>query len=154
MRFSPYPMEDYGLQHGGGVVSPFGEAPGREPEWNLYWASIPELEKYLEIGYEDFDSFKLLSRTFPHLRQVKLQGLLKADQGMANHLEFDTPAQTAKYIQVNERLHHRYLGDGYAGWRETVESRLAMAQSLVDVKEASALCQSVVAVDFRARRRM
>lgn len=154
MRFSPYAMEDYGLQHGGGVVSPFGKAPGSEPEWNLYWASIPELDKYLEIGYEDFDSFKLLGETFPHLRRVKLQELFKADQGLAKHLELGTPAQVGKYLQANERLHQMYLGDGYATWKETVESRLVMAQVLIDVKDASALCQSVIVVDFKTRRRL
>ena len=154
MRYSPYAMEDYGLQHGAGVVSPFGTTPGSEAEWNLYWASLPELDKYLTIGYEDFGAFKAAGADFPFLRRVKLREMFKADQGLAKHLEFGTPAETAKYLQANERLHHRHLGDGYAGWRETVGSRLAMAQSLVDVKEAVALCQSVIAVDFKARRRM
>jgi hypothetical protein len=152
MRYSPYDMSDYGLQHAGGFVSPLNMPAYSEGAWNLYWASIPELDRFLDVPYEDFDKFREECKNFPFARKVKVDQLLYAVPLLLNTLETEDPI-TMMYIlrgfrnEVDEIVR-------IPGWLEGVEARLTLAQTLVDTKEAAAVCSSVVAVDFKARRRM
>lgn len=153
MRYSPYAMQDYGLQHRGGAVCPLPMKQYDEAMWNLIWASTPELDKYLDIAYEDFSTFKKLNLGFPFENKIRADRLLTLP-GMRDVFAVHTPQAAFRYTQERAtgiRLLHGATADT---WMSTVAARLGMAQTLVDLKEAEALCQSIMVVDFRARRRL
>lgn len=153
MRFSPYDMADYGLHHSAGILLPFEIAPEKEAEWNLFWATVPELDAFLDLQFDDFDGYHALIETFPFSRRQQAKSITRLT--VAEELiDGCTPAEAALVLRGLAPEIHEILGAGYGEWLNTIEARLAMAQSLVDMREAAALCQSVVAVDFRARKRL
>lgn len=143
MRYSPYEAQDYGLQHDKGTLLPFTSV-STEAEWNLIWLVVPQLDAYLDIQHSDFTTYRESLATFPFLTVVKARALL-VDFPSLEVLGTATPAEAVEVLQPFQAEHE---------WLQGVEARAAMAQSLIDVKDATALCDSVIAVDFRARRRL
>lgn len=154
MRYSPYDMMDYGLQHRGGSVSPVSMLRYDEATWNLYWASMPQLDAFLDLAYEDFEGFKALGQAFPFAAKVQADSVLLALHGLKPVLRNEEPKIAWTALQAYGPDLRTILGPAAVGWLTTVGTRLTMAQSLVDVKEAAALCRAVVAVDFKAGRRL
>lgn len=155
MRFSPYAMTDYGLQHGSGVVLPFqlntsDSSAEAEARWNVYWASIPEIDAFLDIRWEDFDGFRALTKSFPYSRTTQADNLLRVCPGLGGDI---TPAEASAMLSQHPQIIRTVVRDDPQKWLETTIGRLQLAQSLVDVSDAAALCKSIVQVDFRAGRR-
>ena len=154
MRYSLYDMKDYGLQHRGGSVCPIHMSTYDEATWNLHWAAIPQLDGFLDLKFEDFEGFKALGKAFPFVKVVQTNNVLAALPWMRILLAESNPNVTAEALRAHAGDLRTVLGPAMPGWLTTVEARLNLAQSLVDVKDAAAVCQSVVAVDFRAGRRL
>lgn len=158
MRYSPYEMKDYGLQHGGGVVYPFpndfkSATAESEAMWNLTWLAIPEVDSYLDVPYEDFAAFNTLLQAFPYHLTVWVRDVLKRYPAIIQALSTMEPTAFMRALSTALRqplAHHRDPGV----LLQTMWHRADTAQALIDVRDAAAVCQSVVAVDFRARRRM
>lgn len=148
MRYSPYCLSDYGLQHAGGSVVPISMLTYDEAAWNLYWAALPELDLYLDLQYEDFTGFRALTATFPFARKGSLSAMLDASPGLYTALRVGPPAEAAAYLRTMS------AGLIQPDLLTPTLARLEMAQQLIEMKEAQALCKSVVAVDFRAGRRL
>lgn len=152
MQFSPYDQSDYALQTRTGPVclgSPLGEGM-----WNLVWAAHPELDNLLTVRYEDFDTFREMSKVFPFLRLVLTARLYGDSEPLRDAFNFGTPNDAMKAIASNYSLVVARFKHDAMSWTNTVEARLDMAQSLVDLREAAEVCRAVVAVDFRTRRRL
>lgn len=155
MRFSPYPMSEYVLQTMTTRLSPlqFKANDICEAEWNLLWASLPELDDFLNLRRDDFRAFNQLIQVFPYKRGLRVRDLYCQFPAIYRVLSAGTPREVAQTLDSLAALHPTLLGTETTDWLQTVKSRLAMAQSLLDVKEASAICQNILAVDFKARRR-
>ena len=154
MRYSPYEMSDYGLQHQGGSVTPITAEVYNEAEWNLHWASIPELDGYLNLPYEDFDAFRSMTQEFPFLRKGQVEALLNACPPLRTALETGTPAQASELLQANHGTVKTIFGETTRSWLATVMARLEMAQSMFNMGDAADLCKSIVVVDFKAQKRL
>lgn len=105
------------------------------------------------MDYEDFDAFKDLNLVFPFERKGQADRVITQfpEVGLAFMVGTPHEAFAALSGRVSE-ICSIIVGAGV--WMATVTSRLDMAQALVDVTEAAALCRSIIAVDFKARRRM
>jgi hypothetical protein len=146
-------MKDYALQHQGGVVMPIVNKPYDEGLWNLYWASIPELDKFLDLPRDDFDGFRALAQGFPYIMAGRARRLMSLAPDIAGAFANEEPRIAALTLKACVAGVATVYGSEYSSWLDVVQSRLHMAQSLIDVRDAVEVCRNVVAVDFRARRR-
>lgn len=153
MRFSPYAMADYGLQHRGGSSVPLPLNPYSEGQWNLLWTAVPEYDDFLNLKYEDFDAYWEMLKSFPFQQAAQARLLLTAP-ALASAFASGTPEQVLTALQ---QYRSQALAVFYP-WGDRqfdkMVARLKMAQSLVDMSEAAALCSNVLRVDFRAGRRL
>lgn len=154
MRYSPYAMEDYALQHREGSLSLFRMTAYDEAAWNLYWAAIPKLDALLDMPFEDFDRFRVFSTEFPFIIKIKCDEVLARVPELRHELGSAEPKDALGTLHTHMSAVYETLGPLSLTWLEIVAGRLALAQSLVDVKEAAAICKAVVAVDFKAGRRL
>lgn len=165
MRFSPYAMTDYGLQHPAGTVLPFnfdlyGPTPASAvpAAWNLYWALTPEIDRFLDLPFGDYGGFRVLCDAHPFRNAGLVGTALKRSPDLAEILSTDTPSGFARYFVTRTDSIYEALGSGYQQdimlRLPILSERLEMAQALVEAREAAELCQSIVAVDFRARKRL
>lgn len=164
MRFSPYAMTDYGLQHPTGTVLPFNLDPCGHTQaaalaaWNLYWAVTPEIDRFLDLPFGDYGGFRELCATHPFRNSGLVATALMNSPDLVGVLSTDTPEGFSVYFANHTGDLYAALGSGY--WQDmalrlpNLSERLEMAQALVEARDAAALCQSVVAVDFRARKRL
>lgn len=152
MRFSPYDMTEYSLQTKTVRLSPMQDKNGSiaEGEWNLVWASIPEFDDFLNLRRNDFKEFNRLVRAFPYPRLLGARGIYRRYTELHGVLQKGSP-QDASGVIVRASLYSPDIAAAID--LHTMQARLAMAQSLIDVKEASVICQNILTVDFKARRR-
>lgn len=153
MRFSLYDMADYGLQHSEGTLHPFKVRSSDEAAWNLLWSSIPEVDAFLDLKPDDFPTYQALLQDYPFRRQYLVMRA-GAATGALSMMDGATPAAAARILSGVSPEFRRILAGDFDEWAQAVHVRLGMAQSLIDTKEAAALCQAVVAVDFRAGKRL
>lgn len=155
MRFSPYAMEDYGLRHGAGFVLPVGMPTHDDAAWNMSWASVPEYDKFLDLGYEDFGGFRGLISSFPFAMRGQAMMLMQGYPELAAAFAHGTPEEaSAATRSLPPAALSYYFGALSKAWITTTTGRLQMAQTMVDVSEAAEICKNVIAVDFRNRGRL
>lgn len=163
MRYSPYPASEYALKSEGQCFNPMFPEVNKgaptdydEAKWNLYWALIPELDQLLELQHGDFDGYARICKSIKFERKITANGMLAADRHLEAMLLHREPAELYGYLQAHKdtMLKVALSPDDVDGWLEIMRVRLFSAQALIDVRDAAEVCRSVVAVDFRARKRL
>lgn len=149
MRYSPYPTEKYALSHGAGYLNPLGESAEDEAIWNLAWLSIPHIDSYLNLAYEDFEAYKSLNGDFPFMVTTLIVEDFRGRPELRQILTTLSPAEFLKVLtpKFYTSLHsYKRSGDD---WLTTVRCRAEVAQARIDIEQLAAKAENIMVVDFK-----
>ncbi len=151
MRYSPYPAENYALSHRNGYLNPLGESAEDEAIWNLAWLSIPHIDSYLNLAYEDFEAYRSLNVDFRFAVKIHIVEDLRSRPELRQMLTTLSPAEFLKVLtpKFYTSLHsYKHGGDD---WLTTVRCRAEAAQARLDIEQLAAKAENVMIVDFKLR---